>query len=102
MAALLATVSRVDIERGMAGPVPYAAVGSGRTVLVCAGLWPTAGVDSELLVRGAITPLRRTGGRRFVVLNRRRNLPTEVSMRDFAFELPAGRPRPVGGRDHLG
>ena len=84
--SLLANVSRVDVERGMAGPIPYAAVGSGRTVVVCAGLWPTTGVDSELLVRGAITPLHRTGGRRVVVLNRRRNLPTEVSMRDFALE----------------
>jgi len=76
----------VDIERGMAATIPYAAVGSGRTVVVCAGLWPTTGVDSERLVRGAIIPLRRMVGRRIVVFNRRRNLPTDISMRELAAE----------------
>ena len=79
-------MSRVDIERGMAGTIPYAAVGSGKTVVVCSGLWPTAGVDSEWLVRGAIIPLRRMGSRRLVVLNRRRNLATDVGMRELASE----------------
>lgn len=70
----------------MAGMIPYAAVGSGEAVVVCAGLWPTTGVDSDRLVRGAIIPLRRMVGRRLVVFNRRRNLPTGVSMRDLASE----------------
>jgi pimeloyl-ACP methyl ester carboxylesterase len=76
----------VDIERGIAGTIPYAAVGSGRTVVVCAGLWPTTGVDSGRLVRGAIIPLRRMAGRRVVVLNRRPHLPRDISMRDMASE----------------
>lgn len=70
----------------MAGTLPYAAVGSGRTVVVCAGLWPTTGVDSRQLVRGAIIPLRRMVGRRVVVLNRRPNLPPDVSMGELASE----------------
>lgn len=90
----------------MAGAIPYAALDSGRgsgkaserTVVVCAGLWPVTGVDSDRLVHGAIVPLRRTPGR-LVVVNRRPNLPTGLSMRELAAEyadaIRAGLGAPV-------
>jgi len=77
----------METERGMVGKIPYAAVGSGRPVVVCAGLWPTTGVDSDVLVRGALDPLRRLAAdRRLIVLNRRADLPRGMSMSDLAAE----------------
>ena len=74
-------------ERGLAGNIPYAATGSGRTTVVCAGLWHTTGVDSAALVQGAIGPLADLGGeRRLVVVNRRADLPDGVSIGDMAAE----------------
>lgn len=55
-------------------------------MVVCAGLWPTTGADSDRLVRGAVIPLRRAALRRMVVLNRRGNLPSDLSMGDLASE----------------
>jgi pimeloyl-ACP methyl ester carboxylesterase len=77
----------VQIERRRAGTVPYATTDSGDPLVVLAGLWPTTGVDSDRLVRGALAPLRRVAAsRRLVVFNRRANLPTGVSMSDLAAE----------------
>jgi pimeloyl-ACP methyl ester carboxylesterase len=87
----------VAIERGVAGVVPYAALGSGRPVVICTGLWHTTGVQSHSLVRGAIGPMRELRpGHRFIVLNRRAGLPTGVSIGDIAAEYAHAI------REHLG
>lgn len=85
------------IERGLAGVVPYAAVGSGPAVVICPGLWHTTGVQSDTLVRAAIGPVRelRTG-RRLIVLNRRARMATGVSISDIAAEYAHAI------RDHFG
>jgi pimeloyl-ACP methyl ester carboxylesterase len=75
-----------QIERGVFGEIPYASVGSGRPVVIAAGGWPTTGVDSDRLVTGAIAPLRLVHDRRLIVLNRRRLLPTAMSLSDLAGE----------------
>jgi pimeloyl-ACP methyl ester carboxylesterase len=78
---------KVAIERGVAGIIPYAAVGSGPPIVVCPGLWHTTGVDSDTLVRGSIGPVRDLRvGHRLIVLNRRAGLPTGMSISDIAAE----------------
>lgn len=77
----------VEIERGLAGKIPYAAVGSGSPVVVSAGLWQSTGVDSDRFIRGSLVPLRQLATqRRLIVLNRRRGLPADMSMSDLAVE----------------
>ena len=67
--------------------VPYAAIGSGPPVVICAGLWPTTGVDSGTLVRGALSPVRpMSRQRRLIVLNRRPGMPVAATMREIAAE----------------
>jgi hypothetical protein len=48
----------VQIDRGTAGFIPYAAVGSGRPVVVLAGLSPGVGVAGDGFVRGVLAPVR--------------------------------------------
>lgn len=77
----------MEIERGLAGAIPYAALGSGDSVMVLAGLWPRTGVESDRLVHGALAPLHRLRTtRRLIVFNRRRSLPVGMSMSDLAAE----------------
>ena len=76
----------MKIERGLAGNVPYAAVGTGRPVVVFSGLWPTTGVASDHLVRGSIAPLSQARGRRVVVFNRRSGMPSGFTMEELAAE----------------
>ena len=81
------TVSLVNVERGAIGAIPYAAVGSGPSLVVCSGLWPVTGVAGDGFVRGALAPVRRLAAqRRIVVLNRRADLPTGLTMSDLAAE----------------
>jgi pimeloyl-ACP methyl ester carboxylesterase len=83
----LVMVGVMEIERGEMRAIPYAAVGSGRPVVVSAGLWPATGVDSDRFVRGALTPVRRLAGqRRVIVVNRRAGLPANLTMGDLAAE----------------
>jgi pimeloyl-ACP methyl ester carboxylesterase len=83
----LAMVGAVEIERGELGAIPYAAGGSGRPVLVSAGLWPTTGVDGDRFVRGVLAPVRRLAAqRRLIVVNRRAGLPAGLTMGDLAAE----------------
>lgn len=77
----------MEIDRGLAGKIPYAAVGSGDPVVIAAGLWPSTGVDSGRFLRGALAPLRQLQDRRrLIVFNRRRELPGGASMSDLAAE----------------
>lgn len=76
----------MNLERGLASGIPYAAIGSGSPIVVAAGLWPSTGVDSDGLVRGAFAPLRPLSGRRLIVLNRRAGLPANLTMSDLATE----------------
>jgi len=80
------SVGAVKIERGVAGNVPYAAVGEGEPVVVFASLWPETGVSSDFMVRSAIAPLRRVPDRRIVVFNRRSDMPTGFTMAQLAAE----------------
>src|SRR5579872_4977628 len=80
-------VGLVEIERGEIGAIPYAAVGSGRPVVVSAGLWPTTGVAGDRFVRGVLAPVRRLAAqRRLIVVNRRAGLPANLTMGDLAAE----------------
>jgi pimeloyl-ACP methyl ester carboxylesterase len=77
----------VAIERGLAGLIPYAAIGSGAPVLICAGLWHSTGVGSDTMIRGSIGPLRGLrADRSFVVLNRRADLPRGMTLAEMAAE----------------
>jgi len=80
-------VSLVNVERGVIGALPYAAVGSGPALVLCSGLWPVTGVAGDGFVRGALAPVRRLAAlRRLVVLNRRADLPAGMTMGDLAAE----------------
>ena len=71
----------------MAGAIPYAAAGAGPPVVVLAGLWPSTGVQSDALVRGAVSPLRGVAtSRRLIVFNRRAGYQVGCSLRDMAAE----------------
>ncbi|HWU32640.1 MAG TPA: alpha/beta hydrolase, partial [Marmoricola sp.] len=76
----------MEIQRGLAGKIPYAAVGTGKPVVVFCGLWPITGVANDRLVRGALAPLAKTGDRQLVVFNRRSNMPKGFTMEDIAAE----------------
>lgn len=77
----------MKIARGVLATIPCAVVGAGDPVVVCAGGWPATGVDSDRFVRGVLVPVRRLAGRRrLVVLNRRSNLPTGMSIGELAAE----------------
>jgi pimeloyl-ACP methyl ester carboxylesterase len=77
----------VDVERGLYGPLPYAAIGSGSPLVVLAGLMPVTGVDGDAMVRSIVHPLLPlAGSRRLVVLNRRAGLPSGMTMAELAAE----------------
>ena len=77
----------MQIERGVIGQIPYAAIGSGPPVVVLAGLSPTTGVRSDTLVRAALGPVRALADRRrLIVLNRRPDLPDPLTMQALAVE----------------
>jgi pimeloyl-ACP methyl ester carboxylesterase len=77
----------VDIERGVYGSVPYAAVGTGSPLVVLAGLMPVTGVASDGVVKSIIHPLLPLArSRRLVVLNRRPGLPRGMTMAELAGE----------------
>jgi pimeloyl-ACP methyl ester carboxylesterase len=77
----------MDVREGSWGGLPYLAVGSGRPLVVLAGLMPRAGVD-----RG---PLRRdhertaklfAHGREVFYINRRPGMPAGMTMSEVAAE----------------
>jgi pimeloyl-ACP methyl ester carboxylesterase len=91
----------MDVERGLLGRYPFAAVGSGEPLLVLGGLSPTTGVEGNGTVRGALGPFMVLAARqrRLVLLNRRSGLPRGLTMGELAAEHAAairdGLPCPV-------
>jgi pimeloyl-ACP methyl ester carboxylesterase len=90
----------VNIERGVYGSLPYAAIGNGPPLVVFAGLLPVAGVVSDGLVNSALQPLLPlASARRLVLFNRRAGLPRGMTMTELAGEhadaLRDGFPMPV-------
>lgn len=76
----------MSIERGIAGRLPYAAVGAGGPVAFLAGGSPTTGVAGDGFVRAVLGPLGAVKDRRLIVFNRRPDLPADLTMRDLAVE----------------
>lgn len=79
------------------GALPCAVIGDGTPTVVAAGLWPQTGVDSRSLVQGAVTALKAVTGRRFLVLNRRRGLPSDLTMSQLAGEYADAIRAGLGG-----
>jgi pimeloyl-ACP methyl ester carboxylesterase len=77
----------VNVDRGVYGSLPYAAVGGGSPLVVLAGLTPVTGVAGDGLVRSIVHPLLPlAGSRRLVVLNRRAGMPRGMTMAELAGE----------------
>jgi len=77
----------MDVERGLYGSLPYAAVGSGSPLVVFAGLMPVTGVAGDGLVKSVLHPLLPlAGSRRLVMFNRRAGLPRGMTMAELAGE----------------
>jgi pimeloyl-ACP methyl ester carboxylesterase len=77
----------VNVERGTMGALPFAAVGSGRPLVLLAGLSPTTGVDGDWMLRAALGPFAELArSRRLVVFNRRRRLARGMTMAALASE----------------
>lgn len=75
------------VERGTIGRLPYAALGSGRPLVMLAGLSPTTVVDGDGTVRLALGPvLSLADRRRLVLVNRRPELPAGMTMAELAAE----------------
>lgn len=73
------------IERGEFAGVPFAAVGTGRPLVVLPGLSPATGVAGDQLVRSSFGPVRKLAGRRrLVLLNRWPGLPADLTMAKLA------------------
>lgn len=73
------------IVRGEFAGVPFAAVGTGPSLVVLPGLSPMTGVESDLLVRGSLAPVRSlVDRRRLVVLNRWAGLPRDLTIAALA------------------
>jgi pimeloyl-ACP methyl ester carboxylesterase len=79
--------SAVDIVRGTAGRYPFASIGDGPPLVVFAGLSPSTGVRSNVVVQGAVGPVTALAiTRRVVVFNRRPRLPRGMTMAELAAE----------------
>ncbi len=67
--------------------LPWAAVGSGRPIVVLAGLSPTTGVDGDGFVRATLSPVRKLADRRrLIAINRRNGLSDGLTMATLAGE----------------
>ena len=75
MPSVVDTLSRVDIERGTIGALPYAAFGTGEPVVALTGLSPVTGVEGDGIVRASVGMLAGVADRRRLgALNRRAGL----------------------------
>jgi pimeloyl-ACP methyl ester carboxylesterase len=80
-------MTRMDVERGLLGKYPFAAVGAGPPLVMLAGLSPTTGVDGDGTVRAGLGPLAKLASRRRVILiNRRPGLPRGMTFAELATE----------------
>jgi pimeloyl-ACP methyl ester carboxylesterase len=69
------------------GPLPFAAIGSGRPLVLLAGLSPTTGVEGVGMLRVTLAPVAQLArNRRLVVFNRRPRLPRGITMAELAAE----------------
>lgn len=67
------------------GVLPYAAIGTGRPVVVLAGLSPTAGEVGDNAFRTIVRPVRNLAGtRRLIAFNRWKGMPAGITMRELA------------------
>jgi pimeloyl-ACP methyl ester carboxylesterase len=81
----------MEVERGVLGRLPFAAVGVGEPLVVLAGLSPATGVDGRGTVRTSLGPLLRLAKRRrLVLINRRAGLPRGMTMAELAGEHADG------------
>jgi pimeloyl-ACP methyl ester carboxylesterase len=79
----------MTVERGVSGPLPYVAVGSGAPLLFIAGLAPVAGVEwgtSERAMKRSTLLRPFAECRRVIYTNRRKRLPAGMTMADLAEE----------------
>jgi pimeloyl-ACP methyl ester carboxylesterase len=77
----------VEIVRGTAGRYPFASIGDGPPLAVFAGLSPSTGVDSTVVVQGALGPVMALAStRRLVVFNRRPRMPRGMTVAELAAE----------------
>ena len=77
----------MEIERGTIGKLPYAAIGTGDPLLVIAGLMPYTGPGPDRMARAAIGWITEVADRRrFVLVNRRADIPRGTTMADIAAE----------------
>jgi hypothetical protein len=79
----------MTVERGVSGPLPSVAVGSGAAMLFIGGLAPVAGVErgtSERAMNRSTLLRPFAACRRVVYTNRRKGLPAGMTMADLAEE----------------
>ena len=77
----------MQIDRGLLGKYPFAAIGTGDPIVILAGLSPATGFKGNGTVRATIGPLGSLASRRrLVLLNRRPGLPRGMTMEDLAAE----------------
>jgi pimeloyl-ACP methyl ester carboxylesterase len=91
----------MDVERGMLGQLPYAAVGEGPPLVLLAGLSPTTGVDGDGMLRAALGPAAFLP-RRVIVFNRRPGMPRGMTMAQIAAEHAAAIRSELGTVDVMG
>jgi pimeloyl-ACP methyl ester carboxylesterase len=86
-------------ERSRVGPLPGASFGTGRPVLMIAGLSPITGVEGDILLRGTAAPFERLAAtRRVTIVNRRPHLPRGISFAEIAAEHAEAIRDGLGGR----
>ena len=79
----------MTVQRGVAGPLPYVAVGSGAPMLFIAGLAPVAGVEwgtSERAMNRSTLLRPFAKCRRVIYTNRRKGLARGMTMAELAAE----------------
>ncbi len=77
----------VKLQRGLAGLMPFASVGTGPPLVGLPGLSPFTGIAHDSLVRSVVSPLAGVAGsRQIFVLNRHERLAEGMTMAELAAE----------------
>jgi pimeloyl-ACP methyl ester carboxylesterase len=80
------------------GPLPFAAVGAGRPLVLLAGLSPTTGVQGDGMLRVTLAPVAELArSRRVVVFNRRPRFRRGMTMAELAAEHAEAIQQGLGG-----